>query len=82
MLESGSSSESDDFNTEHAIKLKEQDGPIYLKNHITNDVNQMLANYTENKDLSYTDQALLFGLTSRLKYSDENIALNERLEKP
>ncbi len=33
----------------------------------------MLANYTKEKNLSYTDQALLFGITSRIGFTDENV---------
>jgi hypothetical protein len=72
-LESGSSSESDDFHTEAAIKLRELDGPQYLKKHHTDAINDMLANYTQDKSLSYTDSALLFGLTSRIRYTDDNV---------
>lgn len=73
VLESGSSSESDDFHTEPAIKLRELDGPAYLKKHHTDAINDMLANYTQDKQLSFTDQALLFGITSRIRYTDDNV---------
>lgn len=36
-------------------------------------INDMLANYTANGDLNFTDQALLFGLTTRIKYNDDNV---------
>lgn len=73
VLESGSSSESDDFHIEPSVKLREQDGPSYLKKHHTMTINDMLANYTSNGDLNFTDQALLFGLTTRIKYNDDNV---------
>ena len=42
----------------------------------------MLASYTRDKNLSYTDQALLFGLTSRIKYSNENVLNLDEGSKP
>ena len=68
LLESGSTSESEDFHLEPAVVMKQKSAPAYLKNFHQSELKQALGSYKTEKELSRADCALIWGIASRKKF--------------
>ena len=72
VIESGSTSGSDDKAIEPSVKIFKQDTPEYKKSHYKNQVSTMLNGYAEQKELNSIDVRLLYGLATKIPAIDPN----------
>jgi len=68
VLESGSSSESDDVALEPSVLRSDPSAEVYIKKFHAEKVKEMIANYQKNNVLSQVDCNLLFGITTKKKF--------------
>ena len=66
VLDSCSTSESDDRYYEPSVKIRDADTKLYKKNKHTEEINKMLSGYVAQKDVDDVDIRLLVGLASKV----------------
>ena len=69
VIDSGSSSESDDFHLETAVSIKDPKAPKYLKRHWQEQIVSMLTNYSKHNYPNQTDCALLYGIATKMPFT-------------
>ena len=73
VLESGSTSASDENYYEPSVKLRHAKTKTYKRKDHTDNVNKMLNYYLEDPELSPVDSRLIVGLASKVPTQDDDI---------
>lgn len=71
VLDSGSTSESDERHYEPSVCLKNAAAPLHKKQKHTETTNRMLKGYAEQKQVSEVDTRLLVGVVSKVPLQDK-----------
>ena len=70
VLDSCSTSESDDRYYEASVKIREAGTKLYKKSKHTEEINKMMNGYIAQKDINDVDVRLLFGVASKIPMQD------------
>ena len=82
VLESGSTSQSDDTVKEASIKAREKSTKSYKRDQYAQSVNKMLNNYIEDAFINEVDARLLVGMVTKLPVQDDHISRSKRPPNP